>query len=179
MLAMQELKPSHDPRIVLSPPRLHWGWVFALSILTRSYFNSIWMVVQANWVRKVTGRKDALIWSIVNVAVIPAVFLIAVLVGATIGIMSRGQGLGDTRMLSYVLVTFGMIAVLGSYTTAAFKLRSALEEATVGLAFGGVMTFLFNGTYFQYFLHDYVVPDAEELYGALPTSPAYVPPPTN
>ncbi|SDF14749.1 hypothetical protein [Terriglobus roseus] len=175
---MPELKSSHDPRIVLPPPRLHWGWVLALSVLTRSYFNSIWMIVLANWVRKVTGRKDALIWTIVNVAVIPAVFLIAVMVGATIGLMSRGQGIGDTRVLYYSLIAFGMIAVLGSYTTAAFKLRSALEEATVGLAFGGVMTFLFSGTYFQYFLHDYVVPDAEELYGALPTPPAYVPPPT-
>jgi len=175
---MQELKSSYDPRIVLPPPRLHWGWVFALSIITRSYFNSIWMVVQANWVRKVTGRKDALIWAIVNVAVIPGVFLIAVMVGATIGIVSRGQGIGDTRVLSYSLVAFGMIAIIGSYTAAAFKLRSALQEATVGLAFGGVMTFLFSGTYFQYFLHDYVVPDAEELYGALPTPPAYVPPST-
>lgn len=175
---MPELKSSHDPRIVLPPPRLHWGWVFALSILTRSYFNSIWMVVQANWVRKVTGRKDALIWAIVNVAVIPAVFLIAVMVGVTIGVMSRGQGVGDTRVLSYGVGAFAVIAILGSYTTAAFKLRSALEEATVGVAFGGVMTFLFSGTYFQYFLHDYVVPDAEDLYGALPTPPAYVPPPT-
>jgi len=175
---MPESMPSFDPRIVLPPPRLHWGWVFALSIITRSYFNSIWMVVQANWVRKVTGRKDALIWAIVNVAVIPGVFLIAVMVGATIGIVSRGQDIGDTRVLSYSLVAFGMIAVVGSYTAAAFKLRSALQEATVGLAFGGVMTFLFSGTYFQYFLHDYVVPDAEELYGALPTPPAYVPPST-
>jgi hypothetical protein len=105
-------------------------------------------------------------------------FLLAVMVGVTFGIVSREQGLGDTRILSYTLSAFAVIAALGSYTTAAFKLRSALEEATVGLAFGGVMTFLFSGTYFQYFLHDYVVPDAEELYGALPTPPAYVPPPT-
>lgn len=136
------------------------------------------MIVQANWVRKVTGRKDALIWAIVNVAVIPAMFLFAVMVGVTFGIVSREQGLGDTRILSYTLSAFAVITALSCYTTAAFKLRSALEEATVGLAFGGVMTFLFSGTYFQYFLHDYVVPDAEELYGALPTSPAYVPPPT-
>ncbi|MEZ2346254.1 hypothetical protein [Terriglobus sp. RCC_193] len=175
---MPENKPSLDPRIVLPPPRLHWGWVLALSILTRSYFNSIWMVVQANWVRKVTGRQDAFIWSIVNVAVIPVVLLIAVMVGATIGIMSRGQDVGDTHMLSTAVSVFAVIAVLGSYTMAAFKLRSALQEATVGLAFGGVMTFLFSGTYFQYFLYDYVVPDAEELYGALPSPPAYVSPPT-
>jgi len=59
--------PSAPPvfRGFPAPPRLHWGIVFGLSVITLGIFGMIWMVVQANWVRKVTKNSKPLIWSLV------------------------------------------------------------------------------------------------------------------
>jgi hypothetical protein len=163
-----------DPRIVPQPPRLHWGWVLALSVLTRSLFGEIWLVVQANWVRRITGNSEPLTWAIVNVCVLPFVLFSAVALGIVIAIA------GNHSIPQAIQSLFAGIAGLGTfvlYVIANFKMRSALEAAPIGIPLGGVMTFFFGPIYFQYFLHDYVLPDAAEMYGPLVSPPAYIPPP--
>ncbi|AFL87847.1 hypothetical protein Terro_1540 [Terriglobus roseus DSM 18391] len=167
--------PAYDPRYVPPPVRLHWGWVLALSLLTRGYFNSIWMVVQANWIKRVTGREDVLWWSIANVAMLPVLVIIGIMAGVTMALVPHlGANDGSSSTLLVGANVLGTVLYLAVYVKTVFTLREALELPPIGIPLGGVMTFLFSGIYFQYMLHDHVVPGPEEVYGTM-QPPAYVP----
>ncbi len=179
---------SIDPRIVPPPTRLHWGWVLALSILTRGYFNAIWLVVQAYWIKRITGRGESLWWSIAHVCVLPAVFMLAIMIGATVGLVNHGTPHPKTKYLGATLGAIAVIFILIAYVKTVYTMRRDLASAPINIPLGGVMkflstdipvgnvmTFLFSAIYFQYFLRDYVLPDAITVYGPFPPSPAYVP----
>lgn len=136
------------------PPRLHWGWVLLLSVLTRSLLADIWLLVQAVWIRKITGRTDVQTWAIVNVCKVPVGLLIGVIAGAS---YVHGDGTLQQAKLTFagLEVMFG-IAVLVVYLTTIFKMRAALEDEPIGIPLGGGMTFFFGPLYFQYFLRDWM-----------------------
>ncbi|SEG56821.1 hypothetical protein SAMN05421819_3596 [Bryocella elongata] len=147
--------PSTPPlvRVLPNPPRLHWGWVLALHLLTRGLFGAVWLLVQANWVRKVRGSSKAFVWSIVNLAVWPVV----IFAGAVIGVATTLLHVDPTES-SAMLATFGVLvflAVLILNLGTIFTLRSELEELPVGLSLGAIMTFFFGPIYFQYHLHTF------------------------
>ena len=130
-----------------SPPRLHWGWLLLLTVVTSGYFGIVWQMVQANWVRRVRGRSTALFLSIGYCAF----FLMMFLVGVIFGLMRVPE---DSVAMSLFAVTSrlgGFILLL----CATYTLRSELQSEPIGLSLGGIMTFFFNVVYFQYFLHDY------------------------
>src|SRR5580698_977623 len=84
--------PSAPPvyRSFPAPPRLHWGIVLALSIVTLGFFGMIWMPVQAHWVKKVTGNSKPFWWCLAYLLSLPFFFAGAVALGATLGLMGRG-----------------------------------------------------------------------------------------
>ncbi len=159
--------------IVPPPPRLHWGWVLVLSLLTRGLFGEIWLVVQANWIRRVTGRSEARTWAILNIGAIPLLVLVASVFGTLLS--SQGVALTGNQRSWPALQAFGGLSILAVHVTTVFKMRAELENAPVGIPLGGVMTFFFGPFYFQYFLRDWVplehgaaTPYAQYTYASVP-----------
>ncbi len=135
--------PALDPAMFQNPPNFHWAGVLVLSLLTRSLFTYIWLIVQANWVRKVTNEtKD--------------IFLAGgALAGFIVGTALVATTDESEAMPLYIL---GLVLVIGSYVlnlVATFSIRRSIEDhytnvEPMNLSLSGVMTFFFSATYFQY-----------------------------
>ena len=151
-----EAYTAKDLRKVPEPPRLHWGIVLALQIVTLGIFGLVWFVVQAVWVRRMTGRNSGLIWAIINLCAFPLVVLLIMLFGS----MQDG-----TRILFVVL-----------NLATALTLRSQMEAFPIGMSLSGGLTFLLGTMYLQYHLRNYVLPEPVDVFGPVAGAPAYVPP---
>jgi hypothetical protein len=162
------------PPALPPPPRLHWGWVLAINALTRGLFGIVWLLIQANWVRKVRGTSRAYVWAIVHAAYLPVGFLAMILVGFAIGLSHPDNTTGAIQVATGVFV----VGFLVLYFCTVFTLRSELEEDPIGIPLGGGMTFFFGTIYFQYHLRDYAGP-AEFGTGVLGLSQPVVVPPDN
>lgn len=137
---------SSSQELVRLPPNLHWGWLLAIDLLTRSYFNFIWALVQANWARKLSGKNT----SVVLTAMYPA-GMISGLIAVTVGKMNEQPGLGA---IGGILILAGTICLL----VGVFSIRSAMEDyynrvENIGLSLSGAMTFFFGTVYLQYHIN--------------------------
>lgn len=120
------------------PPKLHWGLLLVLSIVTIGIFAVIWLFVQAVWIRKVQPNSKALFYLIGYIA---ATFGSAALEG---------------KPLAAMLSLGGLVLFL----VAVFSMRSEIQDEfakinPAGRAVSGVMTFFFNTIYFQYVLNEF------------------------
>jgi len=149
-------------RVVPDPPRLHWGWVFGLSVITLGFFGQVWMIVQSVWVRKVFGRSKALPWTIAYALTLPVTFLLAIGIGV-FGVLSHRDP-AEIQSLSGILIIFMRIAIFVLYLVSVYTLRGELESSPIEIPLGGVMTFFFGPIYFQYHLFDYQVPDEVHMF---------------
>jgi hypothetical protein len=144
--------PSAPPvvRALPKPPRLHWGVLLALQLVTLGLFAMVWYVVQAYWVKRVTGRMRALWWAIAYLVYLPASFLL----GMVLAVIAMMQHVSPQEMIA-PLQTF--IRIIGFILAlfAAFTLKSELQLQPVGMSLSGVMTFFFGTIYFQYHLRDW------------------------
>jgi hypothetical protein len=149
--------PSAPPvvRAVPDPPRLHWGWLLLLSVITLGFFGSVWMIVQANWVRKVRGHSKALPWTIVNASLLPAAFI----AGFTIGIVVVMMHSQNLQSITASLNLFVRIAAFALWLVCVFTLSGELEAEPIDIPMSGGIVFFFGPIYFQYHLYDYEVPD--------------------
>jgi|SRR6185437_11464417 len=147
--------PSAPPvyRGFPAPPRLHWGWVLALSFLTLGLFAGVWLVVEAWWVKKVTGNAKPFGWCLAYVLVMPATFLL-IIVGAVVATLVASNA--PSRVIGAIYVLLRLCSVV-SYLVGAFTLKGALEAEPIDIPLSGVMTFFFAPIYFQYHLYDYNV----------------------
>jgi hypothetical protein len=128
-------------------PRLHWGFVLALNIVTRSLFAIIWLIVQANWVRKVRGKSMAFRLAIAHLCCFPALFVMMAI--------AQFFGIREDSTLLGVIFICGLLSFFGLWIATVFTLRDELSEDPINLQLGGVMTLLFGPVYFQYYLHDF------------------------
>ena len=162
---------AQDSRVIARPPQLHWTVVLVLAIVTRLLFEPIWLAVQAHWLRKVTGRRRAFTWTIVNLCLLPLFLLLLVVIPQVLigylGMPRRYVGpLTYSYMLSGCLYTLffsgvtGYLLAAATSTVTAFVLRSELRAEPINLKLGGLKTFFFGPIYFQYFLDDLPVRDA-------------------
>ena len=170
--------PSAPPvfRGFPAPPRLHWGVVFGLSVITLGIFGMIWMVVQANWVRKVTKNSKPFVWCLVYLLFLPFIAVVGGVAGFFSGVTNGGAPAQTVTAL------VGLVAQLGGlvlYIVAAYTLKGALEAEPINIPLGGIMTFFFAATYFQYHLFDYNVEGrvAEQLNAPTEAALANVPVP--
>jgi hypothetical protein len=139
---------EHVQQIVPLPPNLHWGWLLLLNFITRSYFNIIWALIQANWARKLSGKNSA----IVLIAMYPASMISGVI--AIVIATVAGAGAESLSTLGGLLIIAGVICLI----VGSFKIRAAMEEyyntvEDIGLTLSGAMTFFFNVIYFQYHIN--------------------------
>ncbi|HLK68039.1 MAG TPA: DUF4339 domain-containing protein [Bryobacteraceae bacterium] len=124
------------------PPDLHWAVLLVIAVFC-GIFTTIWMFVQANFVKKLKPDFNGLTMYILAVVglVIGYIIMIA-------GVTSREDA----------LQAFGGLILLGSvvfFIIGHFSIKSALEEyynsvEPIGLRLSGVMVFFFNVFYFQY-----------------------------
>ena len=123
--------PSAPPvyRGFPAPPRLHWAIVFALSFVTIGIFGMIWMVVQANWVRKVTKNSKPFIWCLIYLLFLP-LMAFAGGVGGVMSSVTKGESAAQTFMAVVTIVA--QLGGLVLYVCAAYTLKGALE-AEMGL----------------------------------------------
>lgn len=162
--------PAYRLRPTLQPPRLHWTVLLLLLVFTNLLFGEIWLIVQAHWIKKATGRGRALKWSIVNLCMLPVLF---VLFGAipelAIGYLGMPRRYTETvtgkvsdfsllssthlNLLDSLPKVGCLIAVMIAIATA-FVMRAELRSDPIDLNTHGVMTFFFGPVYFQYLLED-------------------------
>jgi hypothetical protein len=161
-------------RALPAPPRLHWGIVFALSIVTLGIFSSIWMFVQANWVKKATRNARPFWWCLAYLLCLPSLFLLAIIGGVTAALAHRADL--APQIGAAVTLVFRLVLIV-CYIGGAFSMKNALEAEPIDIPLGGVMTLLFAPLYFQYHLHDYDVEGrvAEQLTGFADDPTAMVP----
>ncbi|QMV17679.1 hypothetical protein GOB94_02395 [Granulicella sp. 5B5] len=148
------------------PVRLHWGWLVVIELLTRGLFGPIWLIVQANWVRRVNGKSRAFVLSIVAACFVPAMILLGGIEGAV----------GATQEQIGMIVGFATIVYVVLYLWTIFQLRSELEAEPIGIPLGGGMTFFFSVIYFQYHLYDYDVEEKHVPEGSLGLSSSDIKP---
>ncbi len=142
------------PELVPLPPNLHWSILLIIVILGRlSYgalaliFNWVWVLIQANWARKLSGNNLAM----VLVAMYPAGFV------AGIFAIGFGAAAGQNAGL-YAAGGIFIFAGLIAYIVGIFKIRGAMEDyynsrENIALTLSGVMTFFFSSVYLQYHIN--------------------------
>lgn len=142
--AAPAMEPAPD--LVPLPPNLHWGVLLALEIVTRQLFNLIWVLVQANWARKLINNNKPL----VLVAMYPA----GIIAGIAAEVVAGDSNSGALSVAAILCIFGGLIA----YIIGIFSIRSAMEEyynstENIGLSLSGVMTFFFSVVYLQYHIN--------------------------
>lgn len=148
--------PSAPPvyRALPAPPRLHWGWVPALTLVTVGIFGVVWMAVQAYWVKKATRNGKPFAWAMTYVVFLGVAILMGMAEGVLLVLAARGAD------VSGLIVLFRLVPRLGGlvlYLLAAYTLKGALEAEPIDIPLSGVVTFFLAATYFQYHLYDYNV----------------------
>lgn len=117
-------------RVENSPPKLHWGVVLVLTLVTFGIFGAIWLFVLAVWARKVQPETKALYY----------------LIGyACCAFGSPFFGESVSPVLRLAAVVF--------FVVAEFALKGDVED-TFNRSLSGVMTFFFGPTYLQYHLNE-------------------------
>jgi hypothetical protein len=146
--------PSAPPmlRLAPNPPRLHWGWVLFLCIISIGLFGIVWLFVQALWVKKATGKAKSFGWALAYLIFFPA----AIMLGAGLGVIA---GLSHVPVATMTNPLEAVIRIGGFalFLFTAFTLRGELESFPIGIPLSGGMTFFFAPIYFQYHLHNYEV----------------------
>lgn len=141
---------------LLAPPRLHWGWVFLLGVVTFGLFFVIWLIIQANWAQKVLPRPSKALPFSVGLSI---AWVLLEGANITMHVISGGplQGMMALAYLLTLLIYFIL------YVIASFTLRSELQAQPIGIPLSPVMTFFFSSIYFQYNLMDYGLSREEQL----------------
>jgi len=123
-----------------TPPRLHWGWVLLLTILTGGIFAAFWMLTISRWLQRIRGVSQANGWA--------WVFMVAACVNFVFDLPFLPSNYSGT-------VGFLDGATFVLYVVVAFMLQGELEEPPIGLRLSGAMVFFFAPIYFQYHLHQF------------------------
>lgn len=152
-----------DPLLIIRPPQLHWTVVLVLSATSHFLFWVIWLIVQAHWVKKATGRSRALNWSVLNLLILPGwLLLLAIpqLIVGYLGMPRRYEGPSSFFEMLSVFPVIGFFLAAVFWVITAFVLRAELQASPFSLRLSGPMTFFFGPVYFQYFLDDLPARDA-------------------
>jgi preprotein translocase subunit SecY len=169
--------PSAPPvvRAVPDPPRLHWGWVLLLWVVTFGIFGSVWLIVQSNWVRKVRGHSRTLPWAIAYTSVLPVLFLFAIVMAVLEVLLS----LQNIPAIVGLVIEWAQITLFLLWLVTIFMLSNELSAEPIGIPLSGLGTFFFGPVYFQYHLHNYKVSDAVHQFRGPLRTELEVPPETS
>lgn len=124
------------------PPDFHWALVLLLTIVTCTLFHTVWLIVEAVWVRKIKPASKGLLYVLLSLGC----YFVGGFINGFIGALHRGEP------------PYGSIFSLGGlvlFIVGIFTIRADMEEyynstENIGLSLSGVMTFFFSVFYFQY-----------------------------
>jgi hypothetical protein len=150
-VAYGAVQPAVEPVAKVElPPNLHWLVILLMNIVSNAWpvaalFNMGWMLMLANWARKLNGN--------VNTLVLVAMYPAGIIAGAFAGAVNRDRNTGG--LIGALLIIGGVIAFL----IGTFKIKGAMEEyynstENIGLRLSGVMTFFFSTVYLQYWVNE-------------------------
>ena len=88
--------PDPGPHLVPKPPRLNWIILLSLEIVTVGVFGLVWLVVQAAWIKRITGEYRSLVWAIVNLCALPFLLTVALVLGIIAGISGNVSTAAET-----------------------------------------------------------------------------------
>ena len=148
--------PSAPPvyRAFPAPPRLHWGWVLVLCVVTLGIFVPVWLFVQARWVKKASGNGRPFAWTVAYL--IFYCLLLVMAIGASAFLTFTGRH-DLFRVIEEETAFFQRIVGFVSYIASVYLLKSALESPPIKIPLQGLATFIFGPVYFQWFLCRYRV----------------------
>src|SRR5882724_8047742 len=58
---------ASSPQVGPAPPDFHWGLVLLLTVVTCTLFSSIWLIVEAVWIKKIKPQSNGPIFAIIAV----------------------------------------------------------------------------------------------------------------
>jgi hypothetical protein len=131
------------------PPNLHWALVLLISLLGCSIFPTIWLIVEAVWIRKVLPSSKGFKYLMVTIGLL----VLGIVVFISMSAKSAGAERPQPALGAIVGLIFLGYVVMHIVTV--FAMRSDIEEhfntaEPIGLSLSGVMTFFFAVFYFQY-----------------------------
>lgn len=150
MFRMHEITNATQKGVSIPPPRLHWGWVLALNLITALLFYGVWLMVQSNWSRRARGRSVAFPISIVLFAAQLGLLFLNPSNGGMIVVL----GFVISTKASDLVALFWLIAVLLQISNL-FILRRELMNKPISIHLSGLATLFFGPVYFQYHLRNY------------------------
>jgi cytochrome c-type biogenesis protein CcmE len=132
----------------LPPPRLHWGWILILGVITADFFWAAWLIGQANWARKVRGKSTAFVVGIANCCTLPALLFLA----PAIWLTATKPAANESHYVTVrELSAMGMNAYSGTWRVAGViapgsVLRSGANANFVLLEQGNSIRVVYQGT---------------------------------
>ncbi|HET6804251.1 MAG TPA: pilin [Frateuria sp.] len=138
-------REAADRAALPTPPSLHWGWVFLLSVVTLGIFALVWPFIQANWVRRIDPDSRA------------RSMLGAALTCYFVGYFLTAAGApADEAAPATAMERFGWLLelayvglFLGAYFAMAGSIRRVMAAYRVPVQIGGITLFFFNTLYLQ------------------------------
>jgi hypothetical protein len=130
--------------------RVPWWLLLVVELVTRGFFDMIWLLVLTSWVKKVRGASTAYLWAKLYALTFPAWMMMSVAVLAMTAVVG-----GDEQAS---LAWCGPALVAGLLVTrifALFTLRQELAAEPIGLRTGYWRTILFGTIYLQYCLQGF------------------------
>jgi len=129
------------------PPDFHWALVLLITVLTCGIFHSVWIIVEAAWIRKIKPQSKGLLLVILGIATTYGIQFVNGFITA--------MNTNEPNPLAGLLVLAGAIVGAILLLVGVFTMRSDLEDyynsvEPVNLRLSGVMTFFFSVYYFQY-----------------------------
>jgi hypothetical protein len=140
------MQPDMSLRIPL-PPKLHWGLVMLFGVLTMGIFVYVWVILQANWAKKIDRSSNApvLMWLYVVAAVLYWIFAVM----ASVGGMGSLNG-GHAQIMLVFQVAALVVFCFGIYSIRRSMLDYYNQVEPISLRMSGAMTFFFNVLYLQH-----------------------------
>ncbi|MDE1163201.1 MAG: DUF4339 domain-containing protein [Acidobacteriaceae bacterium] len=138
--------PGGLPQLFPDPPDFPWWAVLLLSIVTGGLFTVVWGVVQSAWLRRIDRTCVSIYLYLINAVVFllraPSIFhSVHHNIFGTNVYVAPHPVLGTLSFVLFLLTRFMFRAEL---------LKHFNGPEPIGLRLGGVMTFFFGVTYFQF-----------------------------
>jgi hypothetical protein len=134
------------------PPGMSWVVVLAISLFTCGLFPMIWLLIQANWVRKIDAESKSFLYLVSGFIGLIVVYACAM------GIIVLGAASESTSAITTALgsaLSFGgfvLYALL--YIFAVFQMKSAIEthfgEEGFPVSMNPILVFFFAPLIFQF-----------------------------
>ncbi len=125
-----------------APPKLHWSLVLILTWVTNGLFGGVWLMVQADWVRKLRGTKIAWWLALAHTAAI------------SMQIFCEIAAWRGWRVESFSDYVNGIWLVL--WVATVYTIRYELLREPIGMVWmSPYLPSILGPVYFQYRLQDY------------------------